>query len=221
MLEAGDGLGVIGASGCGKTSLVRTLIGAWAPMAGEFRLDGATLDQWPPARRGSLIGYLPQDIELFDGTVAENIARMHPNASDADILEATERADAHDMIVRLPNGYDTLVGPSHLPLSSGQRQRLGLARAVFGKPFLVILDEPNANLDSRGDRALEQTIRHMRKNGSIVIIVAHRPSAATELNKLLWLADGGQRMMGPKDAVLSKLTSVRRTHVGGLHVIRS
>jgi len=224
-LEAGDGLGIIGHSGCGKTSLAKTLIGAWAPHGGEFRLDGATLDQWPAGARGKFIGYLPQDIELFDGTLAENIARFQEDASQDAVLAAARLAGAHELIVSFPNGYDTQVGPNGLPLSGGQRQRVALARAVFGEPFLVVLDEPNANLDAAGEHALQMAIRQLCAAGSIVIVIAHRPGAIAEVSKLLWLFDGEQKMFGPKETVLQQLMpqgqkQVGGRNIGGLRIVR-
>ena len=219
-LEAGDGLGIIGHSGCGKTSLAKTLIGAWAPEGGEFRLDGATLDQWPADRRGGFIGYLPQDIELFDGTIADNIARFEEGVDADAVLQAAELAGAHELIVGLPEGYDTAVGPSGLPLSAGQRQRVALARAVFGQPFLVVLDEPNANLDAEGEQALQLAIRKLIAARSIVIVIAHRPGAIAEVNKLLWLDQGEQKMIGAKEMVMQKLMPAGRQQAGGLRVVK-
>jgi len=214
-LEAGDGLGIIGHSGCGKTSLAKTLIGAWAPLTGEFRLDGATLEQWPGDDRGRLIGYLPQDIELFDGTIQENIARFQEGAAEEDVLTAAKLAGAHELILGLPAGYDTLVGPEGLPLSAGQRQRAALARAVFGDPFLVVLDEPNANLDAVGEQALQLAIRKLIERNAIVIVIAHRPGAIAEVNKLLWLDQGEQKMVGPKETVLQNLMPTAKKRAGG------
>ena len=213
-LEAGDGLGIIGQSGSGKTSLARTLIGAWAARDGEIRLDGATLDQWPASSRGRFIGYLPQDIELFDGTLAENIARFDPDAGNDRILEAATLAGAHELIVGFPQGYDTLVGPGGLPLSAGQRQRIALARAVYGQPFLVILDEPNANLDEAGEQALQSAVRRLRAAGSIVVVIAHRPGVLAEVNKLLWLVNGTQKAFGPKTMFMEQLKP-QAGHGGG------
>ncbi len=219
-LEAGDGLGIIGHSGCGKTSLAKTLIGAWAPEGGEFRLDGATLDQWPADRRGGFIGYLPQDIELFDGTITDNIARFEEGVDADAVLQAAQLAGAHELIVGLPEGYDTAVGPNGLPLSAGQRQRVALARAVFGQPFLVVLDEPNANLDAEGEQALQLAIRKLIAARSIVIVIAHRPGAIAEVNKLLWLDQGEQKMIGAKEMVMQKLMPAGQQQAGGLRVVK-
>jgi PrtD family type I secretion system ABC transporter len=203
-LESGDALGVIGASGSGKSTLARALVGVWRPShpGGSVRLDGATLDQWQRDELGRHIGYMPQDVELFAGTIAENIARFSPEAASPDIIEAARAAHAHDMIVRLPAGYQTRIGESGKALSGGERQRVALARALFGKPFLLVLDEPNANLDANGDQALGQAIVEVRKRGGIAVIIAHRPSALAAVNKVLVLADGQCRAFGPKDEIL-------------------
>ncbi|MDQ8698207.1 type I secretion system permease/ATPase [Hyphomicrobium sp. LHD-15] len=206
-LEAGDGLGIIGPSAAGKSTLIRALVGAWQPLprGGSVRLDGATLDQWTPEALGRDIGYLPQDIELFDGTIAENIARLDPNAPSDAIIAAAKYAGIHEMIVGLPDGYQTRIGDGGTKLSAGQRQRVGLARALYGEPFLVVLDEPNSNLDSQGDLALTSAIRSVRDRGGIVIVVAHRPSALAGLDKVLALAKGQVQAFGPRDEVLKSV----------------
>lgn len=204
-LQAGDGLGVIGTSGSGKTTLARALTGAVPALKGAVRLDGAELSQWPPERRGDIIGYLPQDVQLFDGTIAENIARFRPGAEADQIIEAARIADVHDLIVSLPEGYDTVIGRAGRNLSAGQRQRIALARALFGNPFLIVLDEPNSNLDAGGEAALTQAIMTMRQRGSIVIVIAHRPSAISAADKILCLNDGRMTAFGPKDEVLKKV----------------
>ncbi|WP_295559316.1 type I secretion system permease/ATPase [uncultured Hyphomicrobium sp.] len=203
-LEAGDGLGVIGPSAAGKSTLIRALVAAWTPLprGGSVRLDGATLDQWAPEAIGRDIGYLPQDIELFDGTVAENIARLDPQASSDAVIAAAKLAGIHDMIVHLADGYQTRIGEGGTKLSAGQRQRVALARALYGDPFLVVLDEPNSNLDTQGDMALTGAIRAVRERGGIVIVVAHRPSALAGLDKVLALAKGQVQAFGPRDEVL-------------------
>jgi len=205
-LVAGDGLGILGLSGSGKSSLARTLCGVWTPLAGEVRLDGALLSHYDPTQIGKMIGYLPQRADLFEGTVAENIARFSPDASSEDIIAAARLANCHDLISSLPNGYDTQVGVSGDSLSAGQRQRVGLARALYGSPFLVVLDEPNANLDAEGDQALTDAIRAVRTRGGIVIVVAHRPSAVTAVDKLLFMKGGRQVVFGPKQDVLKQIT---------------
>jgi len=206
-LEAGDGLGVIGPSASGKSSLARALVGVWQPvrMGGSVRLDGASLDQWTPEKLGPHIGYLPQAIELFDGDVAQNIARFDPNATSENVIAAAQAAGVHDMIVGLPNGYQTQIGESGQALSGGQRQRVALARALYGNPFLVILDEPNSNLDASGDNALTAAIRSVRARRGIVIVIAHRPSALAGVDKVLAMANGQAQAFGPKEEVLRKM----------------
>lgn len=204
-LEKGTGLGIIGPSASGKSSLARALIGAWAPVRGCVRLDGATLDQWTPDALGAHIGYLPQDIELFEGTVAENIARFDPEATSEAIIAAAQQARAHEMILRLPNGYDTQIREAGMALSAGQRQRVGLARALYGDPFLVVLDEPNSNLDAEGDAALAGAIGSIRARGGIVVVVAHRPSALGSVDSILVMNAGKVQAFGPKDEILPKV----------------
>ncbi|MGE3228030.1 MAG: type I secretion system permease/ATPase [Hyphomicrobium sp.] len=206
-LAAGDGLGVIGPSAAGKSTLVRALVGVWNPLprGGSIRLDGATLDQWAPEAIGRDIGYMPQDIELFDGTVAENISRLDPLASSDGVIAAAKLAGIHDMIVHLPEGYQTRIGESGTKLSAGQRQRVALARALYGNPFLVVLDEPNSNLDTQGDMALTAAIRAVRDRGGIVVVVAHRPSALAGLDTVLALNRGQVQAFGPRDEVLKQV----------------
>lgn len=203
-LTRGAGLGIIGPSASGKSTLVRALVGAWLPMRGSIRLDGAALEQWSPDGLGVHIGYLPQDIELFDGTVAQNIARFDPDAGAQAIISAAKQAAVHEMILRLPDGYETAIGEGGAALSAGQRQRVALARALFGDPFLVVLDEPNSNLDAEGDTALTSAIGSVRRRGGIVIVVAHRPSALAGLDQLLVMNGGTTQAFGPKDEVLRK-----------------
>jgi ATP-binding cassette subfamily C protein len=203
-LQAGAGLGVIGPAASGKSTLARALVGAWLPLQGLIRLDGAALDQWTPEALGHHIGYLPQDIELFDGTVAQNIARFDPQAKADAIISAATKAGINEMILRLPEGYETKIGEGGTLLSAGQRQRIALARALYGDPFLVVLDEPNSNLDAEGDAALTQAINSVRERGGIAIVIAHRPSALAGLDQLLVLAHGQVQAFGPKDEVLRK-----------------
>ena len=201
-LEPGDGLGVIGNSAAGKSTLARLLVGSWRPDSGEIRMDGATRDQWHPERLGRAIGYLPQNVELLHGTVRENIARFDPQAKSDDIIEAARQAGVHDMILALPDGYATLVGGPDTPLSGGQIQRLGLARALYGNPSIVVLDEPNANLDADGDAALTNAIIGLRGSGATVVVMAHRPSALAAVNKIMVLQGGALVAFGPKEDVL-------------------
>ena len=208
-LDAGSGLGVIGPTASGKSSLVRLLVNIWQPARGKVRIDGAALDQWLPEALGEHIGYLPQDVELFAGTVAENIARFEEKADPQAVIAAAQAAGVHDLIVNLPAGYDTQVGENGSALSSGQAQRIALARALYRDPFLIVLDEPNANLDSEGDEALTQAILGIRARGGIVIVVAHRPSAITGVDLILVLNKGRQHHFGPKEEVLAKATPQR------------
>ena len=204
-IEAGDALGIIGPSGCGKSTLVRTLVGAWTATRGEVRLDGALISQYSAETLGNAIGHLPQSIEIFDGTIGENISRFRTNATADEIMAAAKLAGVHEMILSFPQGYDTPVGEGGAALSGGQRQRIGLARTVFGNPFLVVLDEPNSNLDPLGEQSLNEAIQRMRANGQIIVIVAHRPSAIFAANKILSLRGGRAEMFGPKRQVLAAL----------------
>lgn len=204
-LTKGQGLGVIGPSAAGKSTLARALVGIWPPVRGKVRLDGAALEQWTSEALGPHIGYMPQDVELFAGTIAANICRFQANAQPDAIIAAAKAAGVHEMILRLPEGYDTRIGDDGAGLSAGQRQRIGLARALYGDPFLVVLDEPNSNLDSEGEDALTRAISGVRARGGIAIVVAHRPSALAAVDHVLLLIDGRQQAFGPKDAVLSKL----------------
>jgi PrtD family type I secretion system ABC transporter len=206
-LQAGSGLGIIGPSASGKSTLARALVGVWLPVprGGSIRLDGAALDQFGADALGRDIGYLPQDIELFDGTVSENIARLDSAAKSEDVIKAAQLAGCHDMILQLAEGYKTRIGESGALLSAGQRQRVALARALYGEPFLVVLDEPNSNLDAIGDFALAQAIKSVRARGGIVIMIAHRPSALNGIDQLLALAHGQAQAFGPKDEVLKRV----------------
>ncbi len=204
-LKAGQGLGIIGPSASGKSTLVRALVGVWRPLKGEVRLDGAALGQWEPSELGRHIGYLPQDIELFEGTVAQNIGRFDPDAKDEEVVAAAMAAGAHELILRLEHGYDTKLGEAGMSLSGGQRQRIGLARALYGEPFLVVLDEPNSNLDHDGDEALTQAIRNIRERGGIVIVVTHRQTAIAGVDHLAMMAEGRIQAFGPKEEILQKV----------------
>jgi ATP-binding cassette subfamily C protein len=205
-LKTGQALGIIGPSGAGKTSLVRALVGIWRPAKGCVRLDGAALDQWDPELLGQHVGFISQTIELFDGTISENIARMSVKPDADAVLAAAKAAGAHELILRLPNGYDTPIGEGGEALSGGQRQRIALARALHGDPFLVVLDEPNSNLDSEGELALRQAIANLKKRGAIVVLIAHRPSVLAVCDHILVLANGEQKDFGSRDEIMQKLT---------------
>jgi ATP-binding cassette, subfamily C, bacterial exporter for protease/lipase len=201
-LTPGDGLGVIGNSAAGKSSLAKVLVGAWRPEGGEIRLDGATLDQWHPEDLGRHIGYLPQTLEMLPGTIAENISRFNPQAQDKVIIEAAQIAGVHEMILALPGGYGTQIGTAGQPLSGGQIQRLGLARAIYGIPRLIVLDEPNSNLDGGGDDALSAAILTLRARGSVVVVMAHRPSVIHAVNKVMILHKGTIAHFGNKEEII-------------------
>ncbi|RUZ45492.1 ATP-binding cassette domain-containing protein, partial [Mesorhizobium sp. M7A.F.Ca.US.007.01.1.1] len=206
VLEKGAGLGIIGPSASGKSSLVRAIAGVWLPVRGTVRLDGATLDQWSSDDLGKHVGYLPQDVELFDGTIAENIARFEPQPPSDKILTAARAAGVHDLVVHLPEGYETRIGEAGSALSAGQRQRVALARALYGDPFLVILDEPNSNLDADGEAALTAAIQGVRDRGGMAIVVAHRPSALQSLDQILVMTNGSIQAFGPKNEIMTKVT---------------
>jgi PrtD family type I secretion system ABC transporter len=203
-VTAGQGLGIIGPSASGKSTLARALVGIWPCLRGRVQLDGASLDQWTSTTLGRHVGYLPQEVDLFSGTVAQNIARFQPEIQAEAVIEAAQAAGVHEMIVALPKGYETPLGESGAGLSAGQRQRIGLARALFGRPFLVVLDEPNANLDAEGEAALTQAILGVRARGGICIVVAHRPSALAAVDLVLIMAGGQAQAFGPKDTVLKR-----------------
>jgi ATP-binding cassette subfamily C protein len=203
-LEAGKGCGIIGPSGGGKSSLARGLVGVWPALRGHVRLDDADLTQWSPDVIGRYIGYLPQDVSLIDGTVAQNIARLDPSATMPQIIEAATAAGVHELILRLPQGYETQLGANGSALSAGQRQRLGLARALFGNPFLVVLDEPNSNLDAEGEAALTKAILGVRQRGGIPIVIAHRPSALAALDMVGIIQNGRLTAFGPKTEILQQ-----------------
>jgi ATP-binding cassette subfamily C protein len=219
-LKAGEGLGIIGASGSGKSSLLRGLVGVWPSPKGEMRVDGATLDQWSDEDRGKFIGYLPQDVLLFDGTIAENIARFQESAPSEKILEAAKRAGVHNLVLSLPDGYETIIGASGVSLSAGERQRIGLARAIYDTPFLVVLDEPNAHIDADGEQALIAAISQLREAGSIVIVVAHRRAAIANIEKLLFMHDGKAQAFGEKDKVMEHIAMMRGQKSGALRIVK-
>lgn len=203
-LEQGEVLGIIGPSASGKTSLAKLLVGVWSPLSGKVRIDGADICQWDKALLGPSLGYLPQDVELFDGSIAQNIARFTPNNSEL-IVAAAQLAGVHDMILRLPQGYDTPLGAEGYQLSGGQRQRIGLARAVYDNPAFIVLDEPNANLDDAGEQALIKAINALRTQGQTVIIISHRPTLLGVVNKVLLLNEGAIQEFGPRDQVFANL----------------
>lgn len=201
-LEPGQAMGVIGVSGAGKSSLARALIGVWHPVSGKIRLDGAGLNQFGLDELGSYIGYLPQQVTLFDGTIAENIARLAQTPDPEQVVAAARKAAVHDMILQLPLGYETQLKVAGSRLSGGQIQRIGLARALYGDPLLLVLDEPNSNLDNVGSQALNKAVAEARRDGRVVVIMAHRPTALQLCDKILILDNGRQRAFGDKDAVL-------------------
>ncbi len=210
-LAPGSALGVIGASGSGKSTFARALVGLARPSRGVIRLDSAALDQWDPDDLGRAVGYLPQDTEMLDGTIAENITRFDPAPDPEALLAAAKAAGVHEVVLRLPGGYDARVGGAGgLGLSGGQRQRIALARALYGEPFLVVLDEPNSNLDVDGDRALSAAVQGVRARGGIVVVIAHRPSALAAVDRILVLGDGRVQLHGPRDEVLAKLGALTR-----------
>ncbi len=204
-LEAGSALGIIGPSGSGKSTLSRVLVGAWPAAGGEVRLDGASLDQWDREALGRHIGYLPQGVELFDGTIADNIARFEEDADPNAIVAAAQAAGAHELILRFEDGYRTRIGEGGSLLSAGQRQRIGLARALYRNPFFVVLDEPNANLDAEGEAAVVRAIAAVRAHGGIAVVVAHRPSAIGAVDRVLVMEGGRQKAFGPREAVLGQV----------------
>jgi PrtD family type I secretion system ABC transporter len=204
-LQSGNGLGIIGPSASGKSSLVRMLVGAWQPGRGRVCLDASSLEQWTPDALGRHIGYLPQEVELLAGTVAENISRFEPEQDSAAIVAAAQAAGVHELIAGLSEGYETQVGEQGSSLSAGQRQWIALARALYRDPFFVVLDEPNSNLDSSGEEALAQAILGVRNRGGIVVVVAHRPNALAAVDLVLVLNQGRQQAFGARDEVLAKV----------------
>lgn len=220
-LEAGQAMGVIGPSGAGKSTLARAITGVWRAAGGKIRLDGAALEQYDPDVLGRLIGYLPQRVTLFDGTIAENIARLEANPDPEAIVQAAQKAAAHEMILKLPDGYDTPVATAGGRLSGGQVQRIGLARALYGEPVILVLDEPNSNLDNEGSEALNKAIKQMKSEGKSILIMAHRPAAIQECELLLVLDGGMRRAFGPRDEVLRDMVQnhaqiTRSTGQGGV-----
>ncbi|MGL4813108.1 MAG: type I secretion system permease/ATPase [Beijerinckiaceae bacterium] len=207
---AGDGIGVIGPSGSGKTTLARALTGIWPLLRGKVMLDGAPLSQYSPEALGRALAYLPQDVDLFEGTIADNIARFDPERTDEKIVSAAKLAHVHDLILKFPQGYDTIIGDGGIKLSAGQRQRIGLARALYGDPFVVVLDEPYSNLDGEGDAALNEALAGIKRRGGIFVLIAHRRSAIRQVDKLVAIMEGMQTAFGPRDQVLAKLADMGR-----------
>ncbi len=205
---------MIGTSGAGKSTLARAITGLWRPAGGKIRLDGAALDQYDPDVLGAHVGYLPQSVHLFDGTIKDNIARMRADASDDMIYHAASLADVHNMIASLPHGYETRVAADGAPLSGGQKQRIALARAFYGNPRLVVLDEPNSNLDVAGDKALARAVQHAREHGITVIVITQKPALLSVVDKIMLLADGGIALFGAREQVLTKLNGPK-TPPGG------
>jgi ATP-binding cassette subfamily C protein len=209
-VEPGQAVGVIGTSGAGKSTLARAITGTWRVAGGKIRLDGAALDQYDPDVLGRYVGYLPQRVALFDGTIKENIARLSPTPDDAEVVRAAQAAAAHDMILRLPDGYDTRVTANGGRLSGGQIQRIGLARALYGDPVVVVLDEPNSNLDNDGSLALNAAIKSLKERGAAILIMAHRPAAIQECDMLLMIENGTRRAFGPKEEILREMVANHR-----------
>lgn len=201
-IKAGQAVGVIGPSGGGKTTLVRAITGIWPTLRGSIRLDEAELTQWSDDAIGGFVGYLPQDVALLDGTIEENISRLDPERNPQAIVAAAKAAGVHEMIVRLPEGYQTQLGPQGIALSAGQRQRIALARALYKDPFLVVMDEPNSNLDGEGEAALTKAIEHIRARRGVALVVAHRPSALIAVSHVAVIQNGRLSSFGPKEEVL-------------------
>jgi ATP-binding cassette, subfamily C, bacterial len=208
-LPAGEALSIVGPSGAGKTTLARVLVGIWPIVAGDVRLDGYHLPQWDPQKLGRYIGYLPQDVELFSGTIVQNISRFQDDVEPADVIAAAELAGCHEMIQHMPEGYNTQIGEGGQALSGGQRQRLALARALYGSPSLVVLDEPNSNLDSSGEEALTAAIQHLKARGTTVVLITHKLNILTTADKILVMSAGSVQGYGPRDTILGQLMGPR------------
>ncbi len=206
VMKPGIVMGIVGPSGSGKTTLVRALVGVWSPVRGVIRIDGASIDQWDPEKLGPYIGYMPQDVELFSGTIAENISRFQGVDSDA-IVSASKRAGVHELILELPDGYDTSIGPGGQALSGGQRQRIALARALYKEPKIIVLDEPNSSLDAAGEKALIQAVFEAKNGGATVILISHRPNLLNCSDEIAVLRDGSLVKVGPRNQMLQELSA--------------
>lgn len=210
-LEAGEVMAIVGPSGAGKSSVARALVGLWTPTSGAVRLDGARLDQWAPEELGRHIGWVPQSVGFFDASIAENIARLDPAASSEAVIAAARAAGIHELILRTRNGYDTPIGDAHGPFSTGQRQRLALARALYGAPFLLVLDEANSNLDAQGEAALRRAVADAKARGAIVVLVTHRSNLISAADRLLVIEDGAMKAFGRRDEVVRALDTTPRS----------
>lgn len=209
-VSAGETLGIIGASASGKSSLARLLVGVWKPLQGVIRIDGADTNNWPPDQLGQYFGYLPQDIELFAGTIAENIARLDEPHADK-VIAAAKLAGLHELILRMPQGYDTQIGDGGAVLSGGQRQRIGLARALYGNPKVIVLDEPNASLDTEGEMALVHALDHLKQAGTTTILITHNPNFLNRVDKILVMREGTTAAFGPKEWVMAQLSKAKQS----------
>jgi len=208
-LEPGESLAIVGASGTGKSTLARMLVGSIVPTAGNVRLDMMDLRNWDPRQFGESVGYLPQDVQLFPASIKANIARMRPDATDEDIFDAAEMADVHEMISEFAHGYETLISVDGSPLSGGQKQRIGLARAFFGSPRLIVLDEPNSNLDARGEAALATALQRAKEKGMTIVTITQRPALLKSVDKIMVLSNGTVQAFGKRDDVVPLLNGQR------------